>query len=609
MTIVEQVPKEPPALPPFGYAFAGVTLELARGRLLVDGRDTGAGPLTLKLLVVLCQSPGLLVTRTRLFDEVWPRQAVSDEALTKLIARLRETLGPYGKSLVTLRGRGVRLDAAVVELQETPSMAPAGPELSAFAPQALATTTARDAEVVGSMAGRVLWSARIAVALTLMLMAWLATRLISGHAPTDPAEPVFAGYGITMADMAGGKPETLELLRGAETALDDGQSEHMLTVLQVAHESDRGTPVPGLLLEILRWHGQHERDRKLDEEIAARLGEGSTPYVRLLARLASDMYMRPDGGEPALAALTAMRPSAWRFQLGLAHRMLAQRRNASALVSLKQVPDKGIPATISMMALADRASLGDEDAVTRLLSDGALADEPAARAYVLGRLEWTRNHVDAAIAHLDEAANLSDRNNNFWLEIVAREHGALFAFHANRPDALARLERTMGLIRRTTIRQNRIVELLPLAAERYLEDGRPEQATGVLRDVAQQELTGEQRAALEIFNARLGFVLPEGDFLSADQGQTLQTEDNTGLVELARAWAAYARSDEGAARHELEQARTLGVDETYFREDAAALDALLSRRSSSCRPDPPFPNLLRFSTCRTLLRGEKSRSR
>jgi putative two-component system response regulator len=65
----------------------------------------------------------VMLARRELFDYIWPRQIASNEALTKLIGRVRELLGPCGARVVTVRGRGVRLDATVRRLDSPPQVA------------------------------------------------------------------------------------------------------------------------------------------------------------------------------------------------------------------------------------------------------------------------------------------------------------------------------------------------------------------------------------------------------------------------------------------------------------------------------------------------------
>ena len=118
---------------PYGYAFDRVVLELTRARLVVDGREVQAPTLPLRLLQALCERPGVMLPRRELFNLIWPRQIASNEALTKLIGRLRELLGPFGARVVTVRGRGVRLDATVRRL-DTPPPPEAVPDLPSVAP-------------------------------------------------------------------------------------------------------------------------------------------------------------------------------------------------------------------------------------------------------------------------------------------------------------------------------------------------------------------------------------------------------------------------------------------------------------------------------------------
>jgi DNA-binding response OmpR family regulator len=101
---------------PFGYAFDQVVLELAGERITVDGQNVASPPLPFRLLHAICERPGMLVHRKDLFEFIWPRQIATNEALSKVISRLRDLLGPYGARVVTVRSRGVRLDATVRRL-------------------------------------------------------------------------------------------------------------------------------------------------------------------------------------------------------------------------------------------------------------------------------------------------------------------------------------------------------------------------------------------------------------------------------------------------------------------------------------------------------------
>lgn len=116
--VISEITRDRPA--PYGYSFDRIVIELARARLTVDGREVQAPTLPLRLLQALCERPGAMIPRRELFEYIWPRQIASNEALTKLIGRLRDMLGMYGARVVTVRGRGVRLDATVRRLDTPP---------------------------------------------------------------------------------------------------------------------------------------------------------------------------------------------------------------------------------------------------------------------------------------------------------------------------------------------------------------------------------------------------------------------------------------------------------------------------------------------------------
>lgn len=107
---------------PYGYSFDQVTLELASERITVDGQNVASPPLPFRLLQAICERPGTMVSRKDLFEFIWPRQVATNEALSKVISRLRDLLGPYGARVVTVRSRGVRLDATVRRLDEPSQM-------------------------------------------------------------------------------------------------------------------------------------------------------------------------------------------------------------------------------------------------------------------------------------------------------------------------------------------------------------------------------------------------------------------------------------------------------------------------------------------------------
>ncbi len=89
------------------------------------GKSVPLEPKAFDLLVLLIQRPGHLFTKQELFDAVWPGVAVTDHALTRVIAQLRSALGDEARDaryIETVPTRGYRWVARV----ESGAAAPAG---------------------------------------------------------------------------------------------------------------------------------------------------------------------------------------------------------------------------------------------------------------------------------------------------------------------------------------------------------------------------------------------------------------------------------------------------------------------------------------------------
>lgn len=82
------------------------------GRVSDGQQEIHLEPRVMRVLELLAEAGGQLVTREALFDGVWPNQVVSDEALSSLISRLRRQLGdnPRQAQLIsTVPKKGYRL--------------------------------------------------------------------------------------------------------------------------------------------------------------------------------------------------------------------------------------------------------------------------------------------------------------------------------------------------------------------------------------------------------------------------------------------------------------------------------------------------------------------
>lgn len=102
-------------------------LDVVAYRLERAGRPVALEPKALDALSLLVSRPGRLVTKQEIFDAVWPGTAVTDHALTRVIAQLRRVLGDDSRKaryIETVPTRGYRWIGRV-EVDTPASSAPA----------------------------------------------------------------------------------------------------------------------------------------------------------------------------------------------------------------------------------------------------------------------------------------------------------------------------------------------------------------------------------------------------------------------------------------------------------------------------------------------------
>jgi hypothetical protein len=101
-----------------GASRAGLAFDPQTGEVTVDGvrRSSQLGPTEFRLLQVLAQHPGAIVTKDEVARSVWPREerlnGIDDARIDKLVDRVRSKIEPDPKAprfLVTVRGLGYRL--------------------------------------------------------------------------------------------------------------------------------------------------------------------------------------------------------------------------------------------------------------------------------------------------------------------------------------------------------------------------------------------------------------------------------------------------------------------------------------------------------------------
>ena len=91
------------------YQIGGLTLR-ARRELVGPGGAVALGGRALDLLSALAEAGGALITKDDLFAAVWDGSIVEENALQAQISAARKALGDEARRLVTVHGRGYRLD-------------------------------------------------------------------------------------------------------------------------------------------------------------------------------------------------------------------------------------------------------------------------------------------------------------------------------------------------------------------------------------------------------------------------------------------------------------------------------------------------------------------
>ena len=99
---------------PTVFRLKNLTVDPERGQVMKAGREVFLSALEYRLLLVFLNHPGMVLSRTRLLEEIWDIAGdyVNDNTLTVYIKRLRDKIeeNPQNPELiVTVRGLGYRL--------------------------------------------------------------------------------------------------------------------------------------------------------------------------------------------------------------------------------------------------------------------------------------------------------------------------------------------------------------------------------------------------------------------------------------------------------------------------------------------------------------------
>ncbi len=120
---------------PERFAFGRCEVELGVAQLRRDGEKAALEPRAFDLLLLLAANPHRVVEKDEIFARLWPGVAVTDNALTRVVAQLRRELADDAEHpavIETVRTRGYRFLPEIEALDVSPageeSASPASPE-------------------------------------------------------------------------------------------------------------------------------------------------------------------------------------------------------------------------------------------------------------------------------------------------------------------------------------------------------------------------------------------------------------------------------------------------------------------------------------------------
>lgn len=567
------------------YCFAGVEVDTERLQLRVDGLPIACSRKAFELLVLLCRSPHTVLPRTRVMDALWPGgQTVSDEALTQIIFRARNALGPHAGLIATVRGIGLRLDATVILRKSSGSAGlPSAPESRRFEREATPRRGVRPA--------------------LFPLAAMLVVATVFFWPEKTAPETILQGYGITADAILGEQPDTAAMIKEAFKSDAQGERARGAKLLEAVHRSDASTPIPALFLAL--WSGgtgNSEAERQWLEQARQRMGSRRDLYLNLLL----DYVTAESGSNPkeiidAAGAVLDVRPAAWRMRLARAHLLEFSGMREAALHEIKQIQVTQFGDRKLDQAIADRASFGDVAGAQALLDAIPVESDPATHAFISGRIAWSRGDFDAAFKHFNRTLELAYPVARLDLYRRALLYGgAISALQGRDDEAIAMLERS-----RLVNEGKSVIDAVDVAlflAQLHHAAGRDELAAAEL-ETALNGAGGLLPDSMHLASAFTALRLQPGRKFVKPAAMSAEYDS------LWRAMVAYAANDQKSARAALGEARVRGIGFTRMADEARWLEWQLGEPvSTEAIIDPPYPPLSRFMPRREIRTAQQSLS-
>lgn len=606
------------------FVFDGVMVDEAAARLFVDGRERSCSQRAFQLIVTMCESGGQVLTRQQVIDQLWPGgQVVSDEALTQIVFRARNCLDRYAERLVTVRGVGLRLDAAVREddgewvsspldtIATTGSAEPATAEPTTGA-RAVDTpmasnvpavserepTTAARVETVAhdrnTTAARPFVSWRVvAPLLLLVLVAWATLRGGGIGFPRGVDDTLDQGYGLTIADAHAAHDETAQLLREGFAHEARGDRARARALLETVHENDTRTPLPALFLGL--WAGgdgdMPSADRWL-EQARERMKPIVSPLLTAMLR-----YVEAERGSSAqdvlryAGAVLDQRPSAWQMRLARAHLLAVSDLREAALGELQKIEVTTLQHRKLAMTLADRASFGDVEGAEAIFATlQSTTTEQSTLYFLRGRFAWTKRDWPAAEAAFAQAEQAARRELRFDVEQRASVYrGAIAVQQGEIAQAIEQFD---------TVRRNMIegrwlfseIDIGLMLAQLHALNGDTIQMRAELAN-AQAALTRSRSFRYEeLLAACRARLLPDTPM------PEIPSDAGSALAPLLAGWAAWHAGDAIAARSHYESARRRALPISALHDETRLLAVTLGLPPEPAhRIDPPFRPMARLA--------------
>ncbi len=398
------------------------------------------------------------------------------------------------------------------------------------------------------------------------------------------------GYDLRASDITG-DAETRRLTALALHADSAGDRSEAMELFREAARHESASPLPTAFLASFSYYsGDRKEGRRWSAETKRRLAaRPASTYEALLCR-----DLMPENGvatEMAISSsLLALRPRAWRLRLSLAHLHLNRREPQAALAQLMQI-DAGAPDDRRQtIVLADRASLGDIAGATRDLKRSNLAGRPALLAYTQGRIAWSSGDDAEAARLFDAAAESATIGNLTPVAVESRILAGVARVGANDLDQAQATFDLAAIKAHDAGLRERELEAHAFAA--YVA-GRRGDADGLARTL-RLAVSLADAGTTDFDSLRLIAARERVSAAFAASPSSVLAEESPAVITLIKARDAWSQKDPATALRLLQQARSEGIDTTWFSEEAALLAYDLGAPAQSFRADPPYPNWLRF---------------